>query len=268
MRLRDNELFLKEGIKMSAKKSPKKKNKALVWIVTILLVGAAAVGVGLLIGKTVLSLMDFDDNVVSTNTTDNNDNIRSLNIDTPDTTTTQIGNEVSSAVTNVPSVDNSAQSQTSTTNNTSSNSTSTTTTQTQTGTAQNTQTSSVGVGSSSQTPTTSTTPTTTIPNNTSTAPTSTNTPSSQVTQQTTPPTIEIAPPQTTSTTMYKVRVGSYSNRQDAVDLSAELEAMGLPIYVTGTAPYSVQVGSFSKIENAAALRDTLIEQGYKAVVSE
>jgi len=69
-----------------------------------------------------------------------------------------------------------------------------------------------------------------------------------------------------SSSLFKVRVGSFSNREDAVEVSKELEAQGYPVYVTGSSPYSIQVGAFSSMENAVSLSEQLSDKGYTSSV--
>ncbi len=72
--------------------------------------------------------------------------------------------------------------------------------------------------------------------------------------------------QPTSSSLFKVRVGSFADRDEAVEVSKELEEQGYPVYVTGTSPYSIQVGAFSSMENAVNLSEELSDQGYTSSV--
>lgn len=89
----------------------------------------------------------------------------------------------------------------------------------------------------------------------------------QQTQNTTPQsTGNDAALQPTSSSLFKVRVGSFADRDEAVEVSKELEAQGYPVYVTGASPYSIQVGAFSSMENAVNLSEELSDQGYTSSV--
>ena len=72
--------------------------------------------------------------------------------------------------------------------------------------------------------------------------------------------------QPTSSSLFKVRVGSFADRDEAVEVSKELEEQGYPVYVTGASPYSIQVGAFSSMENAVNLSEQLSDQGYTSSV--
>lgn len=73
---------------------------------------------------------------------------------------------------------------------------------------------------------------------------------------------------TSGTTLYKVRVGSFDSKIEAVEISKELEAQGLPVMVTAAPPYSIQVGAFSSKDNAVNLSNKLNSEGYDAIVIE
>ena len=53
---------------------------------------------------------------------------------------------------------------------------------------------------------------------------------------------------------YKVRVGPYTNRNDALAASQQLQTIGYPVYVGNNPPYVVQVGAFSSQSNADHLQ--------------
>lgn len=77
--------------------------------------------------------------------------------------------------------------------------------------------------------------------------------------------IPIAP---TVTVKYKVRVGPYSKRNDALAASEQLESLGYPVYVGNNPPFAVQVGAFGSQTNAERLKTELAGKGYKAFIEQ
>ena len=65
---------------------------------------------------------------------------------------------------------------------------------------------------------------------------------------------------------YKVRVGPFSTRDEALQTASKLETAGYPIYVSATPPYAVQVGAFSSQANADRLKGELAGKGFTAFV--
>jgi cell division septation protein DedD len=65
---------------------------------------------------------------------------------------------------------------------------------------------------------------------------------------------------------YKVRVGPYSNRDQAVTASRKLAAMGYPVFIGKNPPFAVQVGAFATRNNAEKLRSELSGAGYKSFI--
>jgi cell division septation protein DedD len=65
---------------------------------------------------------------------------------------------------------------------------------------------------------------------------------------------------------YKVRVGPYSNRDQAVTASHKLAAMGYPVFIGKNPPFAVQVGAFATRNNAEKLRSELSGAGYKSFI--
>jgi cell division septation protein DedD len=65
---------------------------------------------------------------------------------------------------------------------------------------------------------------------------------------------------------YKVRVGPYSNRDQAVIASRKLAAKGYPVFVGNNPPFAVQVGAFVTRNNAERLRVELSGAGYKSFI--
>ena len=78
-------------------------------------------------------------------------------------------------------------------------------------------------------------------------------------------TIPIAPQ---VTVRYKVRVGPYSSRSEALAASKQLEALGYPVYVANNPPFAVQVGAFGSQNNAERLKSELSGKGYKVFIDQ
>lgn len=76
-----------------------------------------------------------------------------------------------------------------------------------------------------------------------------------------------ATPQTV-TVRYKVQIGPYQAREEALKTAAELEAQGYPVFVSQDLPCYVQVGAFANPVNADRLKRELGEKGYRAYVKE
>lgn len=67
---------------------------------------------------------------------------------------------------------------------------------------------------------------------------------------------------------YKVRVGPYTNRSEALTVSQELQNLGYPVYVAPNPPYAVQVGAFGSQSNAERLQKDLTKAGYKVFIEK
>lgn len=80
--------------------------------------------------------------------------------------------------------------------------------------------------------------------------------------------VEPLPTQPASAVHYKVRVGPYANRSEALTVSKELQNLGYPVYVAGTPPYAVQVGAFGTQSNAERLQKDLTKAGYKVFIEK
>jgi hypothetical protein len=65
---------------------------------------------------------------------------------------------------------------------------------------------------------------------------------------------------------FKVRVGPYSNHNEALAASQQLHSLGYPVYVGNKPPFSVQVGAFSAQVNADRVKTELASKGYKVIV--
>jgi len=70
------------------------------------------------------------------------------------------------------------------------------------------------------------------------------------------------------TVKYKVRVGPYTNRKEALAASEQLESLGYPVYVGNNPPFAVQVGAFGSQTNAERLKSELNGKGYKAFIDQ
>jgi hypothetical protein len=71
-----------------------------------------------------------------------------------------------------------------------------------------------------------------------------------------------------STVKFKVRVGPYPNRNQALAASTQLQSLGYPVYVGNTPPFAVQVGAFATQVNADKLKTELAGKGYKAFIEK
>jgi len=67
---------------------------------------------------------------------------------------------------------------------------------------------------------------------------------------------------------FKVRVGPYADRNQALAASTQLQSLGYPVYVGNTPPFAVQVGAFSTQVNADKLKSELAGKGYKAFIEK
>jgi hypothetical protein len=67
---------------------------------------------------------------------------------------------------------------------------------------------------------------------------------------------------------FKVRVGPYSNHNEALAASQQLHSLGYPVYVGNKPPYSVQVGAFAAKVNADRIKTELTSKGYKVSVDQ
>lgn len=77
-----------------------------------------------------------------------------------------------------------------------------------------------------------------------------------------PPTPAAQPPREP---LYRVHVGPFATRQEAVAASGKLLAEGYPTYVAADRPYRVQVGAFSRRESAERLVAELRSRNYTNV---
>ena len=67
---------------------------------------------------------------------------------------------------------------------------------------------------------------------------------------------------------FKVRVGPYSNHNEALAASQQLHSLGYPVYVGNKPPFSVQVGAFAAKTNADRIKTELTSKGYKVSVDQ
>jgi cell division septation protein DedD len=91
-------------------------------------------------------------------------------------------------------------------------------------------------------------------------------------EPTQPPEEEPSLPPRSTTKLYRVQVGVFSEKDRAEELSGELVEKGYSTYVSqtqsgGKVLYKVQVGAFEDEENAKALADELNASGYDVVVT-
>lgn len=70
------------------------------------------------------------------------------------------------------------------------------------------------------------------------------------------------------TVKYKVRVGPYANRTQALAASTQLQSLGYPVFVGTNPPFNVQVGAFSAQNNAERLKNELVSKGYKVSIDQ
>lgn len=70
------------------------------------------------------------------------------------------------------------------------------------------------------------------------------------------------------TVKFKVRVGPYTDRAQALAASTQLHSLGYPVYVGNEPPFAVQVGAFGTQANADRLKDELTGKGYKSFVEK
>ncbi len=78
----------------------------------------------------------------------------------------------------------------------------------------------------------------------------------------------VANPAVPTTVKYKVRVGPYSSRNEAMTASQQLQTLGYPVYVGNNPPFAVQVGAFGSQVNAEKLKSELTGKGYKVFVDK
>jgi cell division septation protein DedD len=67
---------------------------------------------------------------------------------------------------------------------------------------------------------------------------------------------------------FKVRVGPYADRNQAVAASGQLKNLGYPVFVGPNPPFAVQVGAFSTQSNADKLKAELTAKGYKVFIDK
>ncbi len=96
-----------------------------------------------------------------------------------------------------------------------------------------------------------------------------------------PETTRENPPDTTSSYMYsdeyfpaetsvrfKVQVGPFPVREEALQVASILENEGYPVFVSKGLPCYVQVGAFSNPTNADKLQNELLGKGYSVYIRE
>lgn len=70
------------------------------------------------------------------------------------------------------------------------------------------------------------------------------------------------------TVKYKVQLGPFPEREEALNIAAKLEAQGYPVFVSPGVPCYVQVGAFANPVNADQLQRELGEKGFSAFIKE
>ncbi len=78
----------------------------------------------------------------------------------------------------------------------------------------------------------------------------------------------VLPENNQPTVKFKVRVGPYSSREQAVAASTQLQSLGYPVYVGNNPPFAVQVGAFAAQANADRVKTDLTGKGYKVFVEK
>ncbi|HEX3043509.1 MAG TPA: SPOR domain-containing protein [Bacillota bacterium] len=73
---------------------------------------------------------------------------------------------------------------------------------------------------------------------------------------------------TVTAVKFKVRVGPYADRTQAVAASGQLKNLGYPVFVGPNPPFAVQVGAFSTQSNAEKLKTELTSKGYKVFIDK
>lgn len=71
-----------------------------------------------------------------------------------------------------------------------------------------------------------------------------------------------------ATVRFKVRVGPYSDHNQAANISKKLQKMGYPVFLGPNPPFAVQVGAFSTRNNAEKLKTELVGMGYKSFIEQ
>lgn len=67
---------------------------------------------------------------------------------------------------------------------------------------------------------------------------------------------------------FKVQVGPYHVREEALEIAQTLENEGYPVFVSKGIPCYVQVGAFSNPNNAGNLESELLGKGFPAYIAE
>ncbi|HHT04808.1 MAG TPA: SPOR domain-containing protein [Hydrogenispora sp.] len=70
------------------------------------------------------------------------------------------------------------------------------------------------------------------------------------------------------TVSFKVQVGPFQVREEALQVAGSLQSEGYPVFVSKGLPCYVQVGAFSNPNNASNLQNELLSKGYSAYIKE
>ena len=70
------------------------------------------------------------------------------------------------------------------------------------------------------------------------------------------------------TVSFKVQVGPFQAREEALQVASILQSEGYPVFVSRGQPCYVQVGAFSNPNNASNLQNELLSKGYSAYIKE
>lgn len=71
---------------------------------------------------------------------------------------------------------------------------------------------------------------------------------------------------TTTSELYRVQAGAFSQLSNAETMAAQLEKAGFEAVISSGPPYRVQTGAFSSFENAEQYVNQLQEKGFEAAV--
>lgn len=76
----------------------------------------------------------------------------------------------------------------------------------------------------------------------------------------------VAPAPTTNGKLYRVQVGAYSIKNNAVKMRDKLKGMGFDAIIVNGNLYRVQVGAYSVRENAVNMQNKLKSNGFEAII--
>lgn len=70
----------------------------------------------------------------------------------------------------------------------------------------------------------------------------------------------------TANSLFRVQVGAFSQRENAIRLRDQLSEAGHEAVITSGPPFRVQTGAFSSRDNAERLMNTLRSEGFEATI--